>query len=334
MKYRRVGKSGLRVSEISLGSWLTYGGSVEKDQAKKCIATALDNGINFIDSAEIYAKGGAETVIGEFFSEGQYTRKDYVISSKVFWPFNDDDINRWGNSRKNIRNAIEGTLERLQMEYIDVYYMHRYDYTTPLKETLMILDDLIHEGKIHYWGTSVWTAAQIERVNAIAKEYNLHKPIVDQPMYNMLFRHIELEIMSVAKTHGMGFTTFSPLAGGILTGKYNNGIPSGSRAESVGWMKDRLTDEILNKVRKLHEIATENEIKLSQLALAWILRRPEISSAIIGATKPEQILENIKASEITLTEDVWDKVNAILDNAPQWPNTYDPNIYHKDKMRY
>jgi aryl-alcohol dehydrogenase-like predicted oxidoreductase len=323
----------LRVSEISLGSWLTYGGSVEKKIAKECIATALDNGINFIDSAEIYAKGGAETVLGEFFSEDQYNRKDYVISSKVFWPFNDYDVNRWGNSRKNIRNAIEGTLERLQMDYVDIYYMHRYDYTTPLKETIMILDDLIHEGKINYWGTSVWTAAQLERANAIAKEHGLHKPVVEQPMYNMLFRHVELEIMPVAKTHGMGFTTWSPLAGGILTGKYNDGIPKGSRAESMEWMKKRLTDEVLGKLRKLQEIASQHDIRLNQMALAWILRRSEISSAITGATKPEQVLENVKASEIALDSSVWEEIDIVLDNEPQWPDTYAPNIYYVEKMR-
>ncbi|MHA1111242.1 MAG: aldo/keto reductase family protein [Promethearchaeota archaeon] len=333
MKYRRVGKSGLRVSEISLGSWLTYGGSVEKETAKKCIATALDNGINFIDSAEIYAKGGAETVLGEFFSQEQYNRNDYVISSKVFWPFNDHDVNRWGLGRKNIRNAIDGTLERLQMDHVDIYYMHRYDYTTPLKETMMILDDLIHEGKIHYWGTSVWTAAQLERANAIAKEYGLHKPIVEQPMYNMLFRHIELEIMPVAKTHGMGFTVWSPLAQGILTGKYNDGIPKGSRGDNMDMVKNRLTDDLLTKTRKLSAIASANELKLSQLALAWILRRPEISCAITGASKPEQVLENIKASEVILEDSVWEEIDLVLDNTPQWPETYAPNIYHKEKMR-
>lgn len=335
MKYRKVGKSGLRISEISLGSWLTYGGSVEKERAKNCLKTALENGINFIDSAEIYAKGEAEKVIGEFFSDGNFNRKEYVISSKVFWPFNDYDINRWGLGRKNIRNAIEGTLERLQMDYIDIYYMHRYDYTTPLKETIMILDDLIREGKIHYWGTSVWTAAQIERANAIAKEHGLHKPQVEQPMYNMLFRHIELEIMSVAKTHGMGFTVWSPLAQGILTGKYNDGkIPHGSRGESMEMIRKRLTEDNLVKIRKLTEIATTNGLKLSQLALAWILKRPEISCAITGASKPEQVLENIKASEVTLEDGTWEEIDTLLDNAPQWPETYAPNINFKEKMRY
>jgi aryl-alcohol dehydrogenase-like predicted oxidoreductase len=334
MKYRKVGKSGLRISEISLGSWLTYGGSVEKQKAKKCIETALENGINFIDSAEIYAKGEAEKLIGEFFSEERYNRKEYVISSKVFWPFNDYDVNRWGLGRKNIRNAIEGTLERLQMENIDIYYMHRYDYATPLKETMMILDDLIHEGKIHYWGTSVWTAAQLERANAIAKEYGLHKPVAEQPMYNMLSRHIELEILPVAKTHGMGFTVWSPLAQGILTGKYNDGkIPKGSRGENMEMIRQRLTEDVLMKIRKLSEIAAGHGLKLNHLALAWILKKPEISCAITGASKPEQILENIKASEVVLEEAVWEEIDTILDNTPQWPETYAPNYYHTDKIR-
>ncbi len=335
MKYRKVGKSGLRISEISLGSWLTYGGSVEEQKAMECLKTGLENGINFIDSAEIYAHGGAEKVIGKFFADKTHDRDDYVISSKVFWPFNDYDVNRWGLSRKNIRNAIDGTLKRLQMEYIDIYFMHRYDYTTPLKETLMILDDLIREGKINYWGTSAWTAAQIERANAIAKEFGLHRPIVEQPMYNMFYRHIELEIMSVAKTHGMGFTVFSPLGQGLLTGKYNDGlIPKGSRGETMGSLKENLTKENLVKLKKLTEIASSHDLKLSQLALAWILKRPEISCTIVGASKPEQILENIKASDVTLDNNTWDEIDLILDTAPKWPPTYDPNIYHKDKMRY
>ncbi len=202
MKYRSVGKSGLKISEISLGSWLTYGGTVENEIAKKCMAAAIEQGVNFIDSAEIYAKGEAEKVIAEFLAEGTVKRKDLVISSKVFWPMS-EDINRWGLSRKNIMNAIEGTLERLNLDYIDIYYMHRYDYMTPVKETIETLDDLVRDGKIHYWGTSVWTAAQLERANAVAKELKAHKPIVEQPMYNMFSRHIELEIMPVAKTHGM-----------------------------------------------------------------------------------------------------------------------------------
>lgn len=332
MKYRKVGRSGLKVSEISLGSWLTYGGTVESEIAKKCMATAIEHGVNFIDSAEIYARGEAEKVIAEFLAEETVNRKDLVISSKVFWPMS-DDINRWGLSRKNISNAIEGTLERLNLDYIDIYYMHRYDYMTPVKETVEILNDLIRSGKVHYWGTSVWTAAQLERVNAVAKELHLHKPIVEQPLYNMISRHIELEIMSVSKTHGMGLTVWSPLGQGLLTGKYNDGVPDGSRGSRSESIQKRLTPENLKKLKKLGELAKSLKITTSQLALAWILRKKEITSAIIGASKPEHVIENVKASEVTLSNDVLDQIEEILENEPEWPLTYKPNFYYKEKMR-
>ena len=331
MKYRKVGKSGLKISEISLGSWLTYGGTVENEIAKKCMLTAVEHGINFIDSAEIYARGEAEKVIAEFLAEETVKRKDLVISSKVFWPMS-EDINRWGLSRKNIRNAIEGTLERLNLDYIDIYYMHRYDYMTPVKETVEILDDLIRSGKVLYWGTSVWTAAQLERVNAVAKDLHAHKPIVEQPLYNMLSRHIELEIMSVAKTHGMGLTVWSPLGQGLLTGKYNDGIPAGSRGSRSESITKRLTEENLIKLKKLGEIAKSLDISMPNLALAWVLRKPEISSAIIGATKPEHVTENVRALDITLSKDILQQIEEILDNEPEWPLTYKPNYYYKDKM--
>ncbi|NHJ46841.1 MAG: aldo/keto reductase [Asgard group archaeon] len=332
MKYRKVGKSGLKVSEISLGSWLTYGGTVEKEAAKKCLTTAVEHGINFIDSAEIYARGEAEKLIAEWLKDGTVNRKNLVISSKVFWPMS-EDINRWGLSRKNITNAIEGTLERLNLDYIDIYYMHRYDYMTPIKETVEILDDLIRSGKVHYWGTSVWTAAQLERVNAVAKEFKAHKPIVEQPLYNMLQRHIELEIMGVTKTHGMGLTVWSPLGQGLLTGKYNNGIPEGSRGSRSETIQKRLTDENLEKLKKLGDLAKSLEITTSQLALAWILRKKEITSAIIGASKPEHVVENVKASDIMLSNDTLEQIKEILNNEPEWPVTYKPNKYYLDKMR-
>jgi len=332
LKYRKVGKSGLKISEIALGSWLTFGGSVETTVAEQCLTAAVEQGINFIDSAEIYAHGEAEKVIGNWLKEGTVDRKNLVISSKVFWPMS-EDINRWGLSRKNVLNAIEGTLERLQLDYIDIYYMHRYDYTTPIKETVEVLDDLIHSGKVHYWGTSVWTAAQLERVNAVAKELKAHKPIVEQPLYNMFHRHIEVEIMSVAKTHGMGLSVWSPLAQGFLTGKYTKGIPKGSRGEKSESIKKLLTEENIAKLQKLTAVAEELGIKLNQLALAWILRRPEISAAIIGATKAEHVIDNAQASEVVLSKDVLAQIDKILDNEPEWPPTYKPNIYYTEKMR-
>lgn len=331
MKYRKVGKSGLKISEISLGSWLTYGGTVENEMAKECMNAAVDQGINFIDSAEIYADGKAEEVIAEWLAEETVDRKNLVISSKVFWPTS-QDINDWGLSRKNLMNAIEGTLQRLDLDYIDIYFMHRYDYTTPLKETVTTLDDIIKSGMVHYWGTSAWSAAQLERVAAVAKESHAHKPIVEQPMYNMFFRHIELEIMPVGKTHGMGFTVFSPLAQGLLTGKYNDGIPAGSRGERSNSIQNQLTDENLAKIKKLGEIATSLDIKTSQLALAWILRKPEISAAIVGATNPRHVVENAAASDVRLAPEVIEQIEGVLDNEPQWPRTYAPNIYYEDRM--
>jgi voltage-dependent potassium channel beta subunit len=332
MKYRRVGKSGLKISEISLGSWLTYGGTVENQIAKDCMTTAVENGINFIDCAEIYAGGKAEQVIGEWLAEETVDRKNLVISSKVFWPTS-EAITDWGNSRKNVSNAIEGTLERLNTDYLDIYYLHRYDYTTPVKETVAIMDDLIRRGDVHYWGTSVWTAAQLERVNAAAKEMGAYKPVVEQPLYNMLSRHIELEVFPVGKTHGMGFTVFSPLAQGLLTGKYNDGVPEGSRGATSTWLNRYLTEENLSRVRKLGEIASSLDITMGQLALAWVLRRPEISSAIVGATKTQHVIDNVQASDITLSNDILEQIEEVLENTPKWPSNYTPNIYYEDKMR-
>jgi len=332
LKYRKVGKSGLKISEISLGSWLTYGGTVENQVAKDCMTTAVENGINFIDCAEIYAGGNAERVLGEWLAEETVDRKNLVISSKVFWPTS-EDINDWGNSRKNISHAIEGTLDRLKLDYIDIYYLHRYDYTTPVKETVDTMDGLIRSGDIHNWGTSVWTAAQLERANAAAREMGAHKPIVEQPLYNMISRHIELEIIPVGRTHGMGFTVWSPLSGGLLTGKYNEGVPEGSRGATSEIMKRVLNEENIGKVKKLGEIAASMDITTSQLSLAWILRRPEISAAIVGATKPEHVIESVGASGITLSADILEQIEEVLDNTPQWPPTYAPNIYYQDRMR-
>ncbi len=332
MRYRRVGNSGLKISEISLGSWLTYGGTVEDEIAKRCIATAIDNGINFIDCAEIYARGGAERVLGEFFAEGTYSRRNLVVSTKVFWPTS-EDINDWGNSRKNIMNAINDSLQRLRMDYVDIYYLHRFDHTTPLRETVATMDDLIHDGKVHYWGTSVWTAAQLERVNAVAKEMGAHQPIVEQPRYNMLSRFIELEIMDVVQRNGMGLTVWSPLAQGILTGKYLNGIPEDSRGARSESLKKSLTPEVIEKLGRLKTIADSLDITMNQLALAWILRRPEISAAITGATRPEHVVSNVAASDVSLSSTVLEEIEEILDNKPEWPETYAPNIYYQDRMR-
>ncbi len=310
MQYRRLGQAGTKVSAISLGAWLTYGESVEFDTAAACIRTAIEHGINFIDTADVYARGRAEEVVGKVIKE--FRRSDLVISSKVYWPMS-DNVNDRGLSRKHIMESIHNTLRRLGTDYLDIYFCHRYDPETPLEEVIRAMDDLVHQGKIIYWGTSVWTAAQLENAVGLARQFNLYLPQVEQPRYNMLDRHIEAEIMPTAAKYGIGLTVFSPLAQGILTGKYNEGIPEDSRAAKYEWLKERLTPDVLTKVRRLSELAREAGLTMAQMALAWVLRRPEISSAIIGASRPEQIVENVRAADITLTEDVLERIEAILE---------------------
>ncbi len=313
MQYRRLGRAGVKVSAISLGAWLTYGETVDFDTAATCIRTAIEHGINFIDTADVYARGRAEEVVGKIIKD--FKRSDLVISSKVFWPMS-DNVNDRGLSRKHIMESIHKTLKRLGTDYLDIYFCHRYDPETPVEEVVRAMDDLVHQGKILYWGTSVWSAAQLENAVGIARQYNLYLPQVEQPRYNMLDRHIEEEIMPTAAKYGIGLTVFSPLAQGILTGKYNEGIPEDSRAAKYEWVRNTLTEEVLTKVRKLTDLAHEMGVTMSQLALAWVLRRPEVSSAIIGASKPQQIIENVKAVDVVLDEEVLERIEAILGNAP------------------
>jgi len=316
-----MGNTGLYLSEISIGAWLTYGNQLEKKQSHACLKAAVEEGINFIDVADIYARGKAEEIVGDFMKD--YERSDFVISTKVFWPMT-DNINDRGLSRKHIMESIDKSLDRLKMDYVDIYFAHRYDRSTPIEETVLAMTDVIEQGKAIYWGTSQWTAAQIERAYAVAKEMGAIPPSVEQPSYSMLVRTIELEIFETLTYRGMGAVAWSPLAGGILTGKYLNGIPEDSRAAKVEWMKKELTPEVLDKVRKLNDIANELGVSLSQLALAWVLRRPEMTSAITGATKPEHVKTNVKAIEIKLEKDVLDKIEEILQNKPKWPKYYSP----------
>ncbi|MHA2250350.1 MAG: aldo/keto reductase family protein [Candidatus Kariarchaeaceae archaeon] len=325
MKYRRMGKYGIRLSEISLGAWLTYGGSVEDNTAIACINEALENGINFIDVADVYARGEAEKVVGKAISGETYARKDLVISSKIFWPMSEAP-NDSGLSRKHIMDGIDATLDRFGTDYIDIYYCHRFDWKTPLEETISAMDDLVSDGRIRYWGTSVWSAANLERAIGICKEIGARLPAVEQPRYNMLDRHIELEIMETARYHGIGITPWSPLGGGILTGKYNDGIPDGSRATSTEFLKRYLTEETLSKVKKVGEIATELDLSTSQLALAWLLQRDEITSVITGASKVEQVKDNLGASGVDLSKDIMEKLEEILDNKPEFHPVYAPGL--------
>ena len=309
MDYRRLGRAGMKVSAVSLGAWLTYGGSVEDDTAAQCIHSAIEHGVNFIDCADAYAGGHAEEVVGRIIKD--YKRSDLVLSSKLYWPMS-ENVNDRGLSRKHIMESIDKTLKRFGTDYIDIYFCHRYDAETPVEEVVRAMDDLVHQGKVLYWGTSVWSAAQIEDAVGTARRYNCYLPQVEQPRYNMFDRHIEPEIMPTAAKHGMGITVFSPLDQGILTGKYNDGVPAGSRASENERLRSALGEAQLAKVRRMTEIANDLGVTMAQLALAWILRRPEISSVITGATRPEQIAANVQAADLKLTEDVQAQIEQIL----------------------
>lgn len=313
MKYRKLGKYGLRISEIAIGGWLTYGGSVDKSHTRKIIQHAVDSGINFIDIADIYARGKSEEYIGKAVEE--LTRTDLVISSKVFWPMSDNPNDR-GLSRKHIMESIHKTLTRVGTDYLDIYFCHRHDPEVEVEEVVRTMEDLVRQGKILYWGTSVWTAAQIEQ--AVGKAHRLHGylPAVEQPRYNMFDRHIETEILPTCKRHGLGLTVWSPLAQGLLTGKYNDGVPEDSRGGKTDWLKPDLTDENLARVKQLALLAKERGLTIGQLALAWILRLPQISCAITGATKTEQVDENIKASDTYLDPETLVEIERILANNP------------------
>jgi voltage-dependent potassium channel beta subunit len=314
----------MRVSEVSLGAWLTYGGDVEAKESIEIIHAALEHDINFIDTADVYARGEAEKVVGQALAEDQFKRKDLVVSSKVFWPMSEAP-NDVGLSRKHIMDSIYDTLDRLQLDYLDIYYCHRYDWQTPLRETVEAMDDLVRDGLVRYWGTSVWSAAQLERAVGVAKEIGARLPAVEQPRYNMIDREIEREVFYTAKLHGIGITPWSPLEQGILTGKYNDGIPDDSRAAKRDHLHKRI-EENRGKVIKLTELAKEQDISMAQLALAWILRRDEISSVITGATKVSQVEDNIKAIEVELDNDTLARIEEILDNKPALHSVYQESM--------
>ena len=314
VNYRRLGKHGIKVSEISLGAWLTYGSSVEADNAVSIIKAAVDAGVNYLDIADIYAKGEAEKVVGKAIKEMR--RSDLVISSKLFWPMS-DDVNDRGLSRKHIMESVEKSLRRIGTDYLDLYFCHRFDPETEVEETVRAMSDLVTQGKVLYWGTSVWESEQIEQAVGEARANRCYLPAVEQPRYNMLDRHIEPAIMPTCARNGMGMVVWSPLAQGILTGKYNNGAAKGTRGADTMWLAGQLTDENIGKVKQLGDIAKELDITAGQLALAWILRRPEISSAITGATKVAQLKENIAASEIVLDPEVLVEIEKIIGEAPR-----------------
>ncbi|NMO95078.1 aldo/keto reductase family protein [Paenibacillus lemnae] len=311
MKYRKLGRSGLKVSEISLGSWLTYGGYVERENAVQAIKTAYDLGINFFDTANVYERGAAEVLVGETLKA--YPRESYVLATKAFWPMGEGPNDR-GLSRKHIMEQAHASLKRLGHDYVDIFYCHRHDPETPLDETLRALDDLVRQGKVLYVGVSEWQASQIAEAMTVADRYLLDRIVVNQPIYNMFERYIEKEVMPLSERVGVGQVVFSPLAQGLLTGKYTSAsdIPEDSRAAKLDWMRKGITDEKIEKVRQLEGIAKELDVSVGNLALAWILSKPNVASALVGASRPEQVTENAKASGVCLSADVLEKIEEIL----------------------
>ncbi len=311
MEYRRLGQSGMKVSAISIGAWLTFGNTVDSGKTHRILDAAIDEGINFVDVADVYAIGKAEEVVGSWLKGRDRTK--LVVSSKVFWPMS-DDVNDRGLSRKHIMESVEKSLRRLNTDYLDIYFCHRYDPETPLEETVRAMDDLVRQGKILYWGTSVWESHQLENAVGLANQWNLYKPQVEQPRYNLLDRHIETSIMETASRNGMGIVVWSPLAQGMLTGKYNDGIPEGSRASISGWLEEFMTPEYLAKVKQLADLAAELNLSLAELSLAWVLSHREISSAITGATSVDHVTSNVKAVKAIpkITDEVNQEIARIL----------------------
>lgn len=312
MNYRRLGHSGLKVSELSLGGWITFGESLtDRQLARRIITKAYDSGINFFDIADVYAGGESERMMGQVLK--QFPRHTLVISSKLFWPMS-DDVNDRGLSRKHIMESIDKSLQRIGTDYLDMYFCHRYDEETPLEETVRAMDDLIHQGKILYWGTSEWTGAQIQAALDLCEKYNLYKPQVEQPQYNMLVRQkVEGDVLPVTEPGGMGLVVWSPLASGLLTGKYDEAIPEDSRLAQFDWLRNNLYKEkTIAAIRALKPIADDLGVTRAQLAIAWTLRQPGVSSAITGATKVRQLEDTLKAIEIELSEDVLQQIDAAL----------------------
>lgn len=318
MHYRRLGRSGLKVSEISFGAWLTFGSQIDQKMASDLIHAAYDQEVNFFDNADMYADGEAEIMMGAAIKDLQ--RETLVISSKVFWPTTPGPNGR-GLSRKHVSESITASLRRLKTDYVDLYFCHRFDPDTPLEEVSFTMDSLVRQGKVLYWGTSEWEAHQIASLYGVCRQYNLIPPSVEQPQYNLFHRRrVEEEVAPVCRELGIGLVTFSPLYHGILTGKYNDGIPTGSRAaqQDHGWIRDRITPDRIAVVRGLTSLAQEIGLTTAQLAIAWILRRKEVASVITGATRLEQLDENLIAveAEHNLTNEMLERIDEILVKNP------------------
>jgi voltage-dependent potassium channel beta subunit len=329
MEYRFLGRSGLKVSALSLGAWVTYGEQVGEDTALECMIAAYEAGVNFFDNAESYAQGKAETVMGNVIKKVGWKRSDLVISTKIFW--GGDGPNDKGLSRKHIIEGVNASLSRLQMEYVDLVFCHRPDIYTPIEETVWAMNSVINQGKAFYWGTSEWSARQIMEAYGIARREHLIPPLMEQPQYHMFHRQrVEAEYASLYKEIGLGTTIWSPLASGLLTGKYNDGIPEGSRLalEGYEWLRERYeTEEArrqIQKVRELSEIAKELGFSMAQLAIAWCLKNPFVSTVITGASRAQQVRENMAALNAAdkLDHEVIERIESVLDNKPAGPETF------------
>ena len=317
MEYRNLGAAGVQVSEIALGNWITHGGQVGDDAARSCVEAAFDQGINFFDTADVYERGRAEAVLGDILKG--IRRSSYVLATKVFWPTG-ETVNDSGLSRKHIIESCHASLERLQTDYVDLYQAHRFDSEVRLEETLHAFDDLVRKGKTMYIGVSEWTAGQISEALTIADEMGFDRIISSQPQYSMLWRVPEAEVIPLCRREGIGQIVWSPLAGGVLTGKYRPGEPrpEGSRgAHGSGIKRNFLSDDTLTAVQNLRPIADEMGISMANLALAWVLTNDNVSAAITGATRPEQVRENVKASGVKLDSGVVQRIDEVLGEIPE-----------------
>ncbi len=318
MNYRRLGRSGLKVSELSLGSWVTYGNQLGTDVACECMAAAFDAGVNFFDNAEVYARGEAEVIMGEALRRLGWRRSSYLVSTKLYWGLHDGPNEKNTLNRKYLMQAIDGALARLELDHVDLVFCHRADPDTPIEETVRAMHDMIVAGKALYWGTSEWSAAEIMAAWQIAERHHLHKPVMEQPQYNLLHRdRVENEYARLYADIGLGTTTWSPLASGLLTGKYNDGVPADSRATLKGyeWLAERLTDPAKIAVaRRLAPLAAELGCTLAQLALAWCLKNPNVSTVITGASRASQVAENMRALDVVdrLTPDVMARIDVLV----------------------
>ncbi len=327
MEYRRMGRSGLQLSVLSFGSWVSFHKQIDDSIADELMGIAYDNGINFFDNAEVYANGESEKMMGRVLKKKNWDRTSYTVSSKVFWGWRgkENKPNQSGLSRKHVVEACHEALQRLQVDYLDLYFCHRPDKNAPIDEVVWTMHNLIQQGKILYWGTSEWSGVEIMEAHRVAAQYGLIAPSVEQPQYHLLERNkIENEYLMIFRTVGMGTTIWSPLASGLLSGKYNNGIPEDSRFALTGfdWLKDRwMKDNFLSKARKLDELARQLGISMAQLSIAWCIKNPDVTTAILGASRKEQLLENLGALKATekLNNEVMQQIEEIMQSKPVLP---------------